>query len=43
LKHFWIPLDPPRPDVYTLEVLPELTPAQEALQQGWLGSLLAQE
>ncbi|MGY4633079.1 M61 family metallopeptidase [Thermostichus sp. OS-CIW-29] len=40
LKHFWIPLDPPRPDVYTLEVLPELTPAQEALQQGWLGSLV---
>ncbi len=40
LKHFWIPLDPPRPDVYTLEALPELTPAQKALQQGWLGSLL---
>ena len=40
LKHFWIPLDPPRPDVYTLEALPELTPAQKALQQSWLGSLL---
>jgi predicted metalloprotease with PDZ domain len=39
LKSFWIPLDPPRPDVYTLEVLPELSPAQQALQQGWLGTL----
>jgi predicted metalloprotease with PDZ domain len=40
LKHFWISLDPPRPDVYTLEALPELAPAQKALQQSWLGSLL---
>ncbi len=39
LKPFWIPLDPPRPDVYTLEVLPELSPAQQALQQDWLGTL----
>ncbi|MEN9224214.1 MAG: hypothetical protein Q6L60_04160 [Thermostichus sp. HHBFW_bins_43] len=41
LKNFWIPLDPPRPDVYTLEGLPELTPTQQALQQNWLGAPIA--
>ncbi|MEN9242724.1 MAG: hypothetical protein Q6K92_03175 [Thermostichus sp. DG_1_5_bins_95] len=40
LKHFWIPLAPPRPDVYSLEVLPALTPQQQHLQQGWLGVVL---
>ncbi|MFQ3613433.1 MAG: M61 family metallopeptidase [Cyanobacteriota bacterium] len=41
LKHFWIPLDPPRPDVYSLEALPNLTPEQQRLQQEWLGALLS--
>ncbi|MGQ9838130.1 MAG: M61 family metallopeptidase [Cyanobacteriota bacterium] len=41
LKNFWIRLDPPRPDVYSLEVLPNLTPKQRQLQQEWLGTLLS--
>ncbi|MCF2970097.1 peptidase M61 [Synechococcus sp. Nb3U1] len=40
LKNFWIPLDPPRPDGYSLEVLPTLTLDQQQLQQEWLGVVL---
>ncbi|MDX2272084.1 MAG: PDZ domain-containing protein [Cyanobacteriota bacterium] len=37
LKTVWLPLGLPRADLYEIEDLPEISPEQAQLRQGWLG------